>query len=92
MAYGRQKDLTKRTESDKVLRDKVSEIASNPQYDGYQKGLVYKCFDEKSSESSVSPSTRQRNYKKYRTKIRFKPNRQLAHELHRPIIRKSQKM
>ena len=29
--------MVKRTESDKVLRDKVSEIASNPQYDGYDR-------------------------------------------------------
>ena len=30
MAYGKSKDLTKRTESDKGLRDKVFEIDSNP--------------------------------------------------------------
>ena len=33
--------------SDKVLRDKAFEIASNPKYDGYQRGLgsiVYKTF------------------------------------------------
>ena len=32
------KDLNKRTQSDKFLRDKVFEIASNPKYDGYQRG------------------------------------------------------
>ena len=37
MAYGNYKDLTKRTKSDKVLRDKAFEIASNPEYDGYDK-------------------------------------------------------
>ena len=36
MAYGKSKDLTKRTQSDKVLRDKVFKIASDPKYDGYQ--------------------------------------------------------
>ena len=36
MAYGKSKDLTKRTQSDKVLRDKVFKIAFNPKYDGYQ--------------------------------------------------------
>ena len=36
MAYGKLKDLVKRTKSDKVLRDKTFEIASNPKYDGYQ--------------------------------------------------------
>ena len=30
MAYGRYKDLAKRTESDRVLRDKAFKIASNP--------------------------------------------------------------
>ena len=33
-------DLTKRTESDKVLRDKAFTIASDPKYDGYQRGLA----------------------------------------------------
>ena len=28
----------KRTQSDKVLRDKAFEIASNPKYDWYQRG------------------------------------------------------
>ena len=47
MAYEKSKDLTKRTKSDKVLRDKVFEIASDPKYDGYKRGLasmVYKFF------------------------------------------------
>ena len=35
MAYGKYKDLTERTQSDKVLRDKTFEIASNPKYNGY---------------------------------------------------------
>ena len=50
MAYGELKDLAGRTQSDKVLRDKALEIASNPKYDGYQTGLasmVYKFFDKK---------------------------------------------
>ena len=53
MAYRKSKDLEKRTQSDKVLRDK---IASNPKYDGYQRGLasmVYKFFDKKSSGRGV---------------------------------------
>ena len=40
IAYGKYKDLTKRTESDKVLRDKAFKIASNPKYDGYERGLA----------------------------------------------------
>ena len=34
VAYGKSKDLTKRTQSDKVLRDKAFKIASDPKYDG----------------------------------------------------------
>ena len=40
MTYGKSKDLAKRTQSDKVLRDKAFKIASDPKYDGYQRGLV----------------------------------------------------
>ena len=75
MVYGKSKDLTKRTQSDKVLRDKAFKIANDPKYDGYQRGLVsmvYKFFDKKSSGSGVATG----------------PNYQLANELHRQIIRK----
>ena len=57
MAYGKSKDLAKRTQSDKVLRDKAFKIASDPKYDGYERGLasmVYKFYDEKSSGSGVA--------------------------------------
>ena len=50
------KDLIKRTQSDKVLKDKAFKIASNPKYDGYQRGLtsmVYKFFDNKSKRSGI---------------------------------------
>ena len=40
MAYGDFQDLARRTASDKVLRDKTFNIAKNPKYDGYQRGLV----------------------------------------------------
>ena len=78
MAYGKSKDLRKRTQSDKVLRDKAFKIVSNPKYDGYQRGLasmVYKFFDKKSSGSGIIN----------------KSNYQLADELHKPIIRKFKK-
>ena len=57
MAYGKSKDLAKRTQSDKVLRDKAFKIASDPKYDGYQRelaSLVYKFFDKKSSGNGVT--------------------------------------
>ena len=50
MAYGKSKDLIKRTQTDKALKDKALKIASNPNYYGYQRGLasmVYKFFDKK---------------------------------------------
>ena len=40
MAYVKSKDLVKRTQSDKVLRDKAFKIASDLKYDGYQRGLI----------------------------------------------------
>ena len=78
MVYGKSKDLAKRTQSDKVLRDKASKIASDPKYDDYQRGLasmVYKFFDKKSSGSGIANE----------------PNYQLANELHKPIIQKFKK-
>ena len=75
MAYGKSKHLAKRAQSDKVLRDKAFKIASDPKYDGYQRGLasmVYKFFDQKSNGSGVDAE----------------PNHQLTNELHRQIIRK----
>ena len=40
IAYGKTKDLVKRTQLDKVLKDKAFSIASDPNYDGYQRGLA----------------------------------------------------
>ena len=46
MAYGESKDLTKRTQSDKVLGDKAFKIANDPKY-GYQRGLASMFFNKK---------------------------------------------
>ena len=57
MAYGDFKDLAKRTGADKVLRDKAFNIAKDPEYDGYQRGLasmVHKFFDKKTAGSGVT--------------------------------------
>ena len=35
MAYDKTKDLVKRTQSDKVLKNAAFKIASDPKYDGY---------------------------------------------------------
>ena len=75
-AYADHKDLINRTEADKVLRDKAYDIASNPKYNGYQRGLasmVYKFFDKKSTGSGIASSSI------------------LADERHKPIIRKFNK-
>ena len=80
MSYGNFKDLKRRTFSDKVLRDKVFNIARNPKYDGYQRGLasmVCNFFDKKSKGSGVN--------------IEVKHNEQLAEESHKSIIRNFKK-
>ena len=77
MVYGDFKDLKRRAGSDKVLKDKAFNIAKNPKYDGYQRGLasmVYNFFDKKSTGSGVN--------------IPSEFNKQLAEELHKSIIRK----
>ena len=65
---------------DKVLRDKAFNIAKNPKYDGYQRGLasmVYKFLDKKPKGGGVN--------------IEVKHNEQLAKELHKPVIRNFKK-
>ena len=50
MIYGNFKDLTRRTASDKILQNKAFNVAKNPKYHGYQRGLVsmvYKLFYKK---------------------------------------------
>ena len=78
------KDLINRTEADTVLKDKAYDIASNPEYDGYQRGLasmVYKFFDKKSTGSGFK-----------KLKNTTKPSSLiLADELHKPVIRKFKK-
>ena len=49
-AYSDSKDLTKRTISDKILKDRVYKITRNRKYNGYQRALasmVHKIFDKK---------------------------------------------
>ena len=50
------KDSTRGTASDKILRIKAFNIAKNPKYDGFQRGLasmVYNFFDKKSLVESL---------------------------------------
>ena len=87
MTYGDFKDLKRRTAADNVLRDKAFNMAKNPKYDGYQRGLasmVYKFFDKKTKGSGVTLADK--------SAIKSIPqNEQLAQELHKPIIRKFKK-
>ena len=84
-AYADNKDLINRTKADIILRDKAYNIASNPEYDGYQRGLasmVYKFFDKKKSIGSgtADPSSLERV---------AEPNSlKLADELHKTVIKK----
>ena len=78
-AYSDSKDLTKRTIADKNLKNRAFDIAKDPKYDGYQRGLasmVYKFFDSKISGSGAKL---------------IPENEQLANELHKPIIRRFEK-
>ena len=57
MAYGDFKYLARKRASDKFLRDKAFNIAKNPKYYGYQRGLasmVYKFFDKNSKGGVVN--------------------------------------
>ena len=80
MAYGDFKDLKRRTAADNDLIDKAFNIAKNPKYDGYHRGLasvVYKFFDKKTKGSGVTLANKS-----------IPQNEQLAEELHKSIIRK----
>ena len=92
-AYADHKDLINRTKSDKVLRDKAYDIASYPEYDGYQRGLasmVYKFFDKKSTAEPSALARTGSGFKKLKNTI--KPSSSiLSDELHKPIIRKFNK-
>ena len=84
-AYSDSKDLTERTVADKILRNRAFNIAKDKKYDVYQRGLasmVYKFFDKKSVGSGV---------KHVNTKL-APQNQQLAEELHKPIIKKFEKI
>ena len=84
-AYADHKGLINRTKSDKVLRDKAYNIANNPEYDGYQRGLVnmvYKFFDKKSTAGLSSLE---------RMGSGIASSSILANELHKPVSKKFDK-
>ena len=88
MIYGDFKDLAKRTAADKVFKNKAFNIAKNPKYDVYQRGLAsmfYKFYDKKTKGSGVTTLAN-------KSVVKSTPqNEQLADELHEPIIKKFEK-
>ena len=96
-AYAKYKDVENRLMSDQKLRNSAYDIASNPKYDGYQRGLasmVYKFFDSKvapldkktmSGKGSAKHTTRPSSLE------RTGNNKILAEELHEPFIKKINK-
>ena len=83
-ACAKYKDVENRLTSDQKLRNSAYDIASNPVYHGYQRGLasmIYKFFDSK-----VAPPD-----KKTMSGKGIKNNKILAEKLHKPVIKKSNK-
>ena len=84
MAYEDFKGLERRTASDRILRNKAFNIAKNPNYDEYERGLgsmVYTVLDKKSAGSGVNANVNKSTIN----------NKKLAQELHKTIIRKLKK-
>ena len=83
--YAKYKDVENRLIADDNLQNSAYDIASNPEYDGYQRGLasmVYKFFDSKVALSNKTISD----------KGTKEVNKILAEELYEPIIRKFNKI
>ena len=76
MGYGDFKDLPRRTAFEKVLCDKAFNIAKNPEYDRYQRGLGLK-------PSGVAVTRTDKSA----IKNENISNQKLAEVLHKPIIR-----
>ena len=92
-AYAKYKDVENRLISDQKLRNSAYDIASNPKYDGYQRGLanmVYKFFDAKVAPLDKKTMSGKGNAK-HSSLERTKNNKILAEELHKPVIKKFNK-
>ena len=73
--YSDSKDLAKRTVLDKILKDKPYKIAINSKYGGYQRQLASMVY----------------NLFDKKTRLGAGVNKELAEELHKPIIKNIQK-
>ena len=73
------RDVVKRTVSDKIVKERASEIALNPKCDAYQRGpvsMVYMFFEKKIKSGRRATS-----------KTRANVNEVLAQILHKPLIK-----
>ena len=93
MDYGDSKDLTRRTGSDKIFRDKAFNIAKNLNY-GYQRAfssMVYKFFDEITSGGAAmlaQSETLATRATQNKSAVKNENMSNKAAELHKSIIRK----
>ena len=71
--------MPRRTASDKVLHDQTFNIAKNPKYDGYKRGIT---LSKRFAKSTASGSG---------VKNENMSNPELAKESHKPIVRKIEK-
>ena len=96
-AYAKYKDVENRLMSDQKLRNSAYDIASNPKYDGYQRGLasmVHKFFDSKIAlldKKTMSGTGNAKHTEKPSSLERTGNNKTLAEELHKPVIKKFNK-
>ena len=92
-AYAKYKDVENRLISDQKLRNSVYDIAGNPKYDGYQRGLasmLYNFFDSKVAPLNKKTMSGKGNAK-HSSLERMGNNKILAEELHKPVIKKFNK-
>ena len=96
-AYAKYKDVENRLISDQKLKNSAYDIASNPKYDGYQRGLasmIYKFFDSKVApldKKTMSGKGNANHTTKHSSLERTENNKFLAEELHKPVIKKFNK-
>ena len=75
------KDLPRRTAADKVSRDKTFNIAKNPKYDRYQRGLAsmgYNFFNKKASNKNKGTGI---------NSVIVSKNKELTKDIHKPVIK-----
>ena len=91
--YAKYKDVENRLISDQKLRNSAYDTASNPVYDGYQRGLasmVYTFFDSKVAPLDKKAMSGKSNAK-HSSLERTGNNEILAEELHKPVIKQFNK-